>query len=80
MDSPLLKKCMEVYETLYHQKPKIEIVHGGLECGIISDRCSGLDTISLGPTINNPHSPDEMLYIPSLSSTWNFLTALLSSM
>ena len=80
MDSPLLKKCIEVYETLNHQKPKIEISHGGLECGIISARCNGLDTISLGPTIKNPHSPDEMLYIPSLSSTWNFLTALLCSM
>jgi dipeptidase D len=79
MDSPLLKKCIEVYESLNHQRPKIEIVHGGLECGIISDRCNGLDTISLGPTINNPHSPDEMLYIPSLSSTWSFIIELLRS-
>ncbi len=79
LDSPLLKKCVEVYETLYQQKPKVELSHGGLECGIISDRCNGMDTISLGPTIENPHSPDEMLYIPSLSSTWNFLTALLRS-
>ncbi len=79
MDSPLLKKCIEVYETLNHQRPKVELSHGGLECGIISDRCNGMDTISLGPTIKNPHSPDEMLYIPSLSSTWDFLTALLRS-
>ncbi len=79
MDSPLLKKCVEVYETLHHQKPKVEISHGGLECGTISDRCNGIDTISLGPTIQNPHSPDEMLYIPSLAGTWNFLTALLRS-
>jgi dipeptidase D len=68
MDSPLLKKCIEVYEKLNHERPKIEISHGGL------------DTISLGPTIKNPHSPDEMLYIPSISSMWNFLTGLLCSM
>lgn len=79
MDSPLLKKCTEVYETIYHQKPKVELSHGGLECGVISDRCNGIDTISLGPTIKNPHSPDEMLFIPSLSRTWDFLTALLHS-
>jgi dipeptidase D len=79
MDSPLLKKCIEVYEMLYAQKPKVELSHGGLECGTISDRCSGIDTISLGPTIKNPHSPDEMLFIPSLSRTWDFLTALLRS-
>ncbi|MBC7876178.1 MAG: aminoacyl-histidine dipeptidase [Anaerolineales bacterium] len=79
MDSPLLKKCIEVYEELNHQRPLVELSHGGLECGTISDRCNGLDTISLGPTIKNPHSPDEMLYVPSLSSTWNFLVALLRS-
>ncbi len=79
MDSPLLKKCVEVYETLYQQKPKVELSHGGLECGIISDRCNGMDTISLGPTIKNPHSPDEILFIPSLSRTWDFLTTLLRS-
>ena len=79
MDSPLLKKCIEVYETLYQQKPDVELSHGGLECGIISERCNGIDTISLGPTIKNPHSPNEMLFIPSLSRTWDFLTALLRS-
>ncbi|MCE9645142.1 MAG: beta-Ala-His dipeptidase [Chloroflexi bacterium] len=79
MNSPLLKKCVETYETLYQQKPRVELSHGGLECGVISDRCNGLDTISLGPTIKNPHSPDEMLFLPSLSRTWDFLTALLRS-
>ena len=79
MDSPLLKKCLEVYETLYHQKPIVEVCHGGLECSIISDRCNGIDAISLGPTIINPHSPDEALFIPSLSRTWDFLAALLRS-
>ncbi len=80
LDSPLLKKCVEVYNGLNGQKPAVKISHGGLECGTISDRCGGMDTISMGPTIRNPHSPDEMLYIPSLPSTWNFLTALLHSL
>lgn len=79
MDSPLLNKCINIYETLYQQKPKVEVCHGGLECGIISERCNGIDSISLGPTITNPHSPDEMLFIPSLSRTWDFLTTLLRS-
>lgn len=79
MNSALLKKCVEVYKSLYAQQPNVQLSHGGLECGVISDRCNGMDTISLGPTIRNPHSPDEMLYVPSLSRTWNFLTALLRS-
>jgi dipeptidase D len=80
MDSMLLKKCEKVYEQCFGGKPIVELSHGGLECGIISDRCGGLNTISLGPTIENPHSPDERLYIPSLQKTWEFLVALLRAL
>lgn len=79
MSSALLRKSVEVYEECFGMKPKVELSHGGLECGIISDRCGGLDTISFGPTIENPHSPEERLYVPSLPKTWEFLTALLKS-
>lgn len=78
MNSSLLKKCIETYQAVIESEPKVNLSHGGLECGIISDRCGGLDTISLGPTIENPHSPDERLYVPSLPKVWNFLTALLA--
>lgn len=78
MDSALLKKCQQVYETQFGKPPKINIVHAGLECGIISDRCGGLDSISLGPTIQNPHSPDERLYVPSLARIWDFLKTFLA--
>jgi dipeptidase D len=79
MSSALLKKSIKVHEECFGVKPKVELSHGGLECGIISDRCGGLDTISLGPTIENPHSPQERLYVPSLPKTWKFLKALLKS-
>ena len=78
MDSPLLEKCKQEYEALFGAPPKIELSHGGLECGIISDRCGGLDTLSLGPTIENPHSPDERLYLLSLPKMWDFLAAVLA--
>jgi dipeptidase D len=38
-----------------------------------------MDMISFGPTIRNPHSPDERLYIPSVPKVWEFLLALLAS-
>ena len=79
MNSTLRKRCEQVYESTFGRKPKFELSHGGLECGIISSRCGGLDTISLGPTIENPHSPDEQLYVPSLPNIWKFLTAYLES-
>ena len=78
MESPLLKQCIEAYHAVHEEEPKIEIAHGGLECGIISDRCGGLDTISTGPTIKDLHSPEERLYIPSLAKMWELMNVLLT--
>ena len=79
MDSPLLERSVRIYETLFGGKPEIKMIHAGLECGIIGDRCGGLDMISLGPTIKNAHSPDEKLYVPSVERVWNLLESLLGS-
>ncbi len=79
MDSPLLDRSMKVYEALFKQKPEVSIIHAGLECGIIGDRCGGLDMVSLGPTIKGAHSPDERLYIPSVERVWSLLETLLHS-
>ena len=79
IDSPLLESSVKVYKSLFKQKPEVEMIHAGLECGIIGDRGGGLDMISFGPTIENAHSPDEKLYIPSVERVWNLLDALLRS-
>jgi dipeptidase D len=78
--SPLLRQCEKVYASIFGAKPEVEVIHAGLECAIIGSRFVGLDMISFGPTIKNPHSPDERLYIPSVSRTWEFLVALLASL
>jgi dipeptidase D len=77
MESPLLKQCVETYRSVVEEDPKVEITHGGLECGIISDRCGGLDTISMGSTIKDLHSTEERLFVPSLDESWIFLKSLL---
>jgi dipeptidase D len=77
MNSPLLKRCKEVYQRLFGKEPLAEVIHAGLECGIIRSKCEGMDVISVGPTIENPHSPDERLYIPSVGKVRDFLAELL---
>jgi dipeptidase D len=79
MDSPLLERAVKAYESLFQQKPEVGMIHAGLECGVISDRCGGLDMISFGPTIKGAHSPDERLYVPSVERVWSLLTALLGT-
>lgn len=78
--SPLLKRCTALYRQLFDAEPTVQIMHAGLECGVIGDRCPGMDMISLGPTMENPHSPSERLYLPSVAKLWQLIVALLESM
>ena len=77
MESSLLKRCKGIYKVLFNQEAVVEIIHAGLECGVIGSKYEGMDMISIGPTIENPHSPDERLHVPSVAKIWDFLVALL---
>lgn len=75
----LLKRSRAVYQGLYGQAPVIQVIHAGLECAIIGNLYPGIQMISFGPTIRNPHSPSEKLYVPSVAKVWQLLVALLAS-
>lgn len=79
MDSGLLARCVDVYQKRFDKKPVVEAIHAGLECGIIGAKYDGMDMISFGPTIKNPHSPDEMIEIESIGKVWEFMVALFES-
>lgn len=79
MTSRLLAKCVATYEKMYKVKPVVEVIHAGLECGIIGSKNEGMDMISYGPTIKNPHSPDEKMFVPSLEKIWDLTVELLKS-
>jgi dipeptidase D len=78
-DSALLKRSKQVYLKTFGKEPKIEVVHGGLECSLIAAKIPAMDMIAIGPTIENSHSANERLYIPSVGNLWKFLAALLAS-
>lgn len=80
MSSLLLKRSKETYQSLYNREPMIQVIHAGLECAVIGDIYPGMDMISFGPTIRNPHSPDERILIPTIIDVWDFLAALLKEM
>lgn len=79
MQSALLKRCKEVYENVTGREPTIQSLHAGLECAIIGEKYEGMDMISFGPTMEDPHSPNERLFIPSVVKVWDFMVALLES-
>ena len=79
MQSALLELCRKIYQQVFDQEAMVKSVHAGLECAIIGDKYEGMDMISFGPDLRDPHSPNEGLYIPSLAKVWQFMVALLAS-
>ena len=79
MQSALLELCQKVYSQVFDLEVKVKSIHAGLECAIIGDKYEGMDMISFGPDLRDPHSPNEGLYIPSLEKIWQFMVALLAS-
>lgn len=70
--------CVEVYEEMYGKKPEIDIIHAGLECGILSGKIEGLECISIGPDMQDVHTPDEKISISSVARVWEYLQAVLA--
>ncbi|MDE0881729.1 MAG: cytosol nonspecific dipeptidase, partial [Myxococcota bacterium] len=46
---------------------EVTAIHAGLECGLLKRLLPDCDMISFGPDINNAHSPDEEVSIPSVA-------------
>lgn len=76
-ESSILKTMQEVYNNKYGKIPEIKAIHAGLECGLLGAVYPKWDMISFGPTIRNPHSPDEKVHIASVQKFWDFLTETL---
>ena len=77
--SYILSVARKCYHQRFGAEPKVNVIHAGLECGIIGGKYPKLDMISFGPTIRHPHSPDERVSIPTVIKFWDFLVDILES-
>ncbi len=77
-NSELLTTMTKIYMEKYGDRPNVNVIHAGLECGIIQAN-SGLklDIVSFGPTITGAHSPDEAVHIPAVEKSYDYLLAIL---
>ncbi|MFX1338166.1 MAG: beta-Ala-His dipeptidase [Promethearchaeota archaeon] len=76
----LLKKAKKTYKNLFKKDAIIQAIHAGLECGILKQHFPEIDMISLGPTVEGAHSPEERLKIQSVEKIWKFLIKLLNNL
>ena len=73
VESVILSEMKEIYNRKFGKIPDVKVIHAGLECGILGAVYTNWDMISFGPTIRNPHSPDEMVNIETVEKFWEFL-------
>jgi dipeptidase D len=78
-ESDLVRKLQEVHQKVYGRPAELVAMHAGLECGVIGEKYPGMQLISFGPTIVDPHSPHERVEIPSVQKFWKYLTLALES-
>jgi dipeptidase D len=78
-DSPLLAVCQRVYRDEFGGESSVQVIHAGLECGIIAAKYPGMDIVSFGPTIRGAHAPGEAVEVESVGRTWQLLKAVLAA-
>ena len=62
---------------MFGNEPKIQIIHAGLECGIMAGKIKGLDSISIGPNVLGAHTTEEKFEISSAKRLYEFLKKIL---
>lgn len=76
-DSPFREKMIRIYEHMFGERPEVQAIHAGLECGLILSKLPGLDCISYGPDMRNIHTTEEILNIPSVKRVWEYILEIL---
>ncbi|MBY9015007.1 MAG: beta-Ala-His dipeptidase [Candidatus Lokiarchaeota archaeon] len=79
LESNFLNYVKTEFEDLLKKNVKTTVVHGGLETGMISTRISGLQMVSLGPTVEGLHSPSEKLKIADVGVLYTLIKKLIEN-
>ena len=76
-ESEIVALMKDVYKELFGAESKVQVIHAGLECGVIGAKYPKMDMVSFGPTMRSPHTPNERCFIPSVEKYWNFVLTTL---
>lgn len=78
-DSPLRELYTRLYQKTYGDKPQVEAIHAGLECGVFAKGIGDLDCISIGPRLTDIHTPRERANIPSVDKIYQLVENVLTN-
>lgn len=80
VESPLRDKMIVLWNEMYGTTPKIDLIHAGVECGLILEKMPTLDMVSIGPNMKDIHTPKERLSISSSKKVYDFVIRLLEEL
>ena len=75
--SEIVELMKNVYRELFNTENKVQVIHAGLECGVIGAKYPKMDMVSFGPTLRSPHTPNERCLIPSVDKYYKFVLTTL---
>lgn len=78
-ESDFRETAKDIYRQVTGQEAVVDIIHAGVECGILSSKVPGLECISIGPDIEDIHTPAERLHIESSARTYRFVRGMLEA-
>ncbi|MFK7090899.1 aminoacyl-histidine dipeptidase [Chromobacterium violaceum] len=77
--SKLLALFKDVYRREFGGEAEVQVIHAGLECGILGSKYPNLDMVSFGPNIRGAHAPGERVEVESVGKAWQLLQAVLKA-
>lgn len=75
--SEIVELMKDIYRELFQAENRVQVIHAGLECGVIGALRPNMDLVSFGPTLRSPHTPNERCHIPSVGKYWDFVKTIL---
>lgn len=79
-ESQIRDIALSTYKEIFGKEGKIDLIHAGLECGLLKKVLSDCDMISYGPFMYDVHSPRENISISSAKRMWQFTLKLLENL
>lgn len=76
-ESKLRDHFQKLHNELYGKDMKVEAIHAGLECGLISEKLPGIDIVSIGPDLQGVHTIEEKMSISSAVRVYQFLERII---
>ena len=77
-DSEILGLLLKEYKELFGKDGVVQVVHAGLECSVILGKYPHLDVVSLGPTLESPHTTTARALISTVEPFWQLLKKTLA--